>query len=198
MKKFFRYLLLFVLMFVFTGCKDWFTVPNEHITYLEGKHYVEMKIKDYGVMQLELDADVAPITVTNFMKLVNDKFYDGLTIHRVAKNFVIQGGASNDLLNNKTIKGEFLANGVENSILHKRGVISMARTDDYDSASTQFFIMLADDDSLDNYYAAFGHVTKGIEVADKMAKKITDVDEYGFIQDEKLKPIIEYVKEIEK
>ncbi len=202
MKKRLKVLMMILIFALFTGCKDIFTVENKHEEYLKGKHYVEMKIKDYGTMEIELDADVAPITVTNFINLVKDGFYDGLPIHRVQKDFVIQGGASYDILNEKTIKGEFDANGVSNDISHERGVISMARTGDltsgFDSASTQFFIVLKDNPSLDHYYAGFGHVTKGMDVADKMASKITNVDEMGFIKDENKMPIIEYIKEIEK
>ena len=133
---------------------------------LTGKHYVEMKVKDYGTIELELDSDVAPITVTNFINLVNSKFYDGLTFHRIIDGFMIQGG---DPLGNgtggssKTIKGEFSENGVKNSISHVRGVISMARSSDYNSASSQFFIVQEDTTSLDGQYAAFGKVISGME-----------------------------------
>lgn len=202
MKKMLKICLIIITIAILTGCKDPFTVPNEHIEYLSGKHYVEMKIKDYGTLEIELDADTAPITVTNFIDLVNDGFYDGLTIHRVSPNFVIQGGASYDILNDKTIKGEFDANGVSNDITHVRGVISMARTGDsttgFDTASTQFFIVQKDSTFLDHYYAGFGHVTKGMEVVDKIVSNVTNVDETGFVLDEKKMPIIEYIKKIEK
>ena len=190
-----------LIIICLTGCKSLFTYENEKVETLKGKYHVEMKIKDYGIMEMELDADIAPITVTNFMNLVREKFYDGNRIHRVYKDFVIQGGASNEG-NNNTIKGEFDANGVNNSISHERGVVSMARAGDmtsgYDTASTQFFIVLKNSPSLDHYYAAFGKVTKGMEVADKIASKVTQVDNNGMVIDEDYMPIIEYIKEIEK
>ena len=161
---------------------------------LSGKHYVEMVVKDYGNIVLELDADTAPITVTNFINLVNDKFYDGLTFHRIISGFMIQGGASNKEINKETIKGEFSANGIENNILHKRGVISMARTDaDYNSASAQFFIMHKDYPSLDGLYAAFGHVVSGIEVVDKIAK-VEPMEGTNGIVEESKQPIIESIR----
>ena len=159
---------------------------------LNGKHYVEISVKDYGKIIAELDADIAPITVTNFINLVNDKFYDGLTFHRVVKGFMIQGGAS--LKESKPIKGEFSANGVENSISHIRGTISMARLDsNYDSAYSQFFIMLEDNPSIDGLYAAFGHVTSGMDVVDKIAKIETMKDTNGIV-DESKQPVIESIR----
>lgn len=200
MKNFKKILGLTLIIILVTGCQSIFTVPNEHIEYLTGKYNVEISIKNYGKIEAELDADVAPITVTNFMELVRSGFYDGNRIHRVAKDFVIQGGQTTEDV--KTIKGEFLANGIENDISHVRGTISMARaggdTDGYDTASTQFFIMQKDDTSLDNYYAGFGKVTKGMDVVDKIAKKVTKVDENGNVLNESDMPIIEYIKEIEK
>ncbi len=147
---------------------------KETESFLTGKHYVEMTIQDYGTIQLELDADVAPITVTNFMNLVQDHFYDGLTFHRIAKNFVIQGGDPNGNGtggSKNTIKGEFASNGVANSISHVRGVISMARNgNSNNSASSQFFIMLDDNTSLDGLYAAFGKVIDGMDIIDKIVE----------------------------
>jgi len=167
---------------------------------LSGKYYVEMSVKKYGKIQLELDADIAPITVTNFINLVNDKFYDGLTFHRIIAGFMIQGGGYNNDGYRKTadtIKGEFKNNGVNNSILHTRGVISMARADAYNSASSEFFIMQEDDDYLDGKYAAFGHVTKGMDVVDKIATTAKPTDNNGSINlDER--PVIEYIKVINK
>ncbi|MCL2493824.1 MAG: peptidylprolyl isomerase [Clostridiales bacterium] len=134
---------------------------------------IEITMEDGGVIDVELDRSAAPITVDNFLKLVNEGFYDGLTFHRVIDGFMIQGG---DPLGNgtggsdQTIKGEFSANGVNNPISHVRGVISMARSQDYNSASSQFFITNADSTFLDGQYAAFGHVTKGMDEVDKIAK----------------------------
>ena len=132
--------------------------PESKTTDTKGKHHAKIKVKDYGTIEVELDGDTAPITVANFIKLVNEKFYDGLTFHRIMSGFMIQGG---DPLGNgtggsdETIKGEFSSNGVENNISHKRGVISMARSSDPDSASSQFFIMHQDSTYLDGEYAAF-------------------------------------------
>ena len=132
--------------------------------------YVKMTVQDYGDIILELDKKAAPITVANFVKLVNEGFYDGLTFHRVISDFVIQGG---DPLGNgmggssETIKGEFAANGHNNPIKHERGVISMARSSDKNSASSQFFICNGGNVShLDGQYAAFGHVIYGMNVVD--------------------------------
>ncbi len=130
-------------------------------------------MKDGGKMQLELYPDVAPATVENFVKLVNDGFYDGLTFHRIIKGFMIQGGdpegtgmgGSKD-----TIKGEFKQNGVQNDLKHTRGVISMARSQNPNSASSQFFIMHDDAPYLDGQYAAFGKMVSGFEELDKLAE----------------------------
>ena len=130
--------------------------------FSSGTHHAEMKIKDYGTVKLELDADTAPVTVANFAKLVNEGFYDGLTFHRIIKDFVVQGGdpkGDGTGGSKETIKGEFESNGVDNNISHKKGVISMARSNDYDSGSSQFFIVLKDSTYLDGQYAAFGKVT---------------------------------------
>ena len=131
-----------------------------------------IEINKFGTIEVELDRDSAPITVDNFVKLAEKGFYNGLTFHRVIKGFMIQGGCPKG---NGTggpgycIKGEFAANVIKNPISHKRGVISMARAMDYDSAGSQFFIMHKDGDFLDGQYAAFGQVTKGIEVVDAVA-----------------------------
>jgi len=172
---------------------------NDMKDLLTGKHYVEMKVKDYGTIELELDSDVAPITVTNFINLVNSKFYDGLTFHRIIDGFMIQGG---DPLGNgtggssKTIKGEFSENGVKNSISHVRGVISMARSSDYNSASSQFFIVQKDTTSLDGQYAAFGKVISGMDVVDKIAKVKVE-DDNGTVSKEN-QPVIESIRVTQK
>jgi peptidyl-prolyl cis-trans isomerase B (cyclophilin B) len=172
---------------------------NEDSDLLSGKHHVKIKVKDYGTISVELDADVAPITVTNFVDLAKDGFYDGLTFHRIISGFMIQGG---DPLGNgtggsdKTIKGEFSENGVENSISHVRGTISMARSQDYDSASSQFFIMHKDNPGLDGQYAAFGTVTKGMEVVDKICEDTQVEDENGTVAAEN-QPVIKSIKVID-
>ncbi len=133
---------------------------------------IKLEIENYGDILLELDPKNAPLTVENFEKLVSKGFYDGLTFHRVIKGFMIQGGCPKGNGTGGpgyTIKGEFSSNGVNNPIEHKRGVISMARAYDPDSAGSQFFIMHKDAPYLDGQYAAFGHVVEGIEVVDKIA-----------------------------
>jgi peptidyl-prolyl cis-trans isomerase B (cyclophilin B) len=139
--------------------------------------YVKMSVKDYGDIILKLDGKEAPKTVANFVKLVDEGFYDGLTFHRVINNFMIQGGdplANGTGGSDKKIKGEFEANGHHNCIAHERGVISMARSNDYNSASSQFFICNASGESvshLDGNYAAFGHVIAGMNIVDLITTK---------------------------
>lgn len=131
-----------------------------------------IEMEDGSVMKGELYPDIAPITVENFIKLCDEDFYAGLIFHRVIPGFMIQGGGYDAELNDKdadTIKGEFSANGVKNNLSHERGVISMARTNVPDSASSQFFIMHADNPGLDGQYAAFGKITEGLDVIDKIA-----------------------------
>ena len=136
-----------------------------------------IEVKEFGVIEVELNPGVAPITVENFIKLANKGFYNGLTFHRVIKGFMIQGGCPKG---NGTggpgycIKGEFFANGINNPLKHTRGVISMARAMDPDSAGSQFFIMHQDAPHLDGQYAAFGKVVKGIEVVDAIASVNTN------------------------
>ena len=167
---------------------------------LSGKHYVQFDIADYGTITAELDADVAPITVTNFMKLVDSGFYDGLTFHRIISGFMIQGG---DPKGNGTggsgenIKGEFEANGVKNAMLHERGVLSMARSAMPDSASSQFFIMHADAPHLDGDYAAFGRVLTGIEVVDAICEQTPVTDMNGTVESAN-QPVITSIRRIEK
>ena len=133
---------------------------------------IVMKVKDFGEIQIEMDRDNAPISVANFVSLVKKGFYNGLTFHRIIKGFMIQGG---DPEGNGMggpgygIKGEFKANGVNNNLRHSRGVISMARAYNPNSAGSQFFICDTDDFFLDGQYAAFGKVISGMEVVDKIA-----------------------------
>ena len=153
---------------------------------LSGTHHVEIQVKDYGTIAVELDADTAPITVTNF---------DNLTFHRIMDGFMIQGGDPNgDGIGgaDKTIKGEFSSNGVENEISHTRGTISMARAQDPDSASSQFFIVHKDSTFLDGDYAGFGHVTEGMDVVDKICEDAQPVDDNGTIVAEE-QPVIESI-----
>lgn len=172
---------------------------GENDMYKTGTHHAEMVVKDYGTVKMELYADIAPITVANFAKLVNEGFYKGLTFHRIMSGFMIQGG---DPLGNGTggsdeeIKGEFALNGVENSISHTRGTISMARASAYNSASSQFFIMHQDYTGLDGAYAAFGKVTDGMEVVDKICENVIPVDNNGTVLKNE-QPVIESIKLID-
>lgn len=167
---------------------------------LSGKHNVEINIKDYGTIEVELDADTAPITVTNFVSLVKDGFYDGLTFHRIIDGFMIQGGDPEGTGmggSEKTIKGEFSSNGIDNDISHVRGVISMARSQDVDSASSQFFIVQTDSTYLDGNYAGFGKVTSGMDIVDKICENAKPTDGNGGIAKED-QPVIESIKYISK
>lgn len=168
------------------------TEITEDKDLLTGIHHATIEVADYGTITVELDADTAPITVTNFVSLANEGFYDGLTFMRVMENFMIQGGDPNKDCtggSDTTIKGEFIANNVENNISHVRGTISMARSSvSYDSASSQFFICNADATFLDGEYAAFGTVTEGMEVVDQIT---TDFASYnGVITDVDAQPVI--------
>lgn len=159
---------------------------------------VTMKIKDYGTVKIELYPNVAPNTVKNFISLINEKYYDGLTFHRIIDGFMIQGGdktGSSSGETDFTIQGEFSINKFNNNLTHAKGVISMARadytaygkaTEGYNSAATQFFIMLEDNRNLDGLYAAFGKVTEGIEIIEKIGKVQTDAND---------KPITDVVME---
>ena len=177
------------------------TVQTSDATYpaVTGIHHVEFDVKDYGKITVELDADTAPITVSNFLGLVNKGFYNGLTFHRIINGFVIQGGDPEGTGmggSDQTIKGEFSANGVKNSISHVRGTISMARSQAMDSASSQFFICHADALNLDGMYAGFGHVTEGMDVVDKIVKETTGQDQNGTVPKEK-QPVITSIKQID-
>jgi peptidyl-prolyl cis-trans isomerase B (cyclophilin B) len=143
-----------------------------------GKHHAEIDIKDYGVIKVELDGDAAPISVQNFMDLANDGFYDGLTFHRIIEGFMMQGGNGGS---DKTIKGEFSNNGVKNDLSHTRGAISMARADDMNSATSQFFIVHQDSTFLDGDYACFGYVTEGMDIVDKICEDTPVIDDNGTV-----------------
>lgn len=164
-----------------------------------GKHHIEIQVKDYGIIKAELDGDAAPITVANFLKLAESGFYDGLTFHRIIDGFMIQGG---DPKGNgtggadETIKGEFSQNGVENKLSHVRGTLSMARSQDMDSASSQFFIVQSDCTYLDGQYAAFGTVTEGMELVDKICKDTPVQDNNGTVSAAD-QPVIESIKVID-
>ena len=157
-----------------------------------------MTIENYGDILLELDRDAAPITVDNFLDLANSGYYDGSTFHRVVKDFMIQGGSYKGDIENastKTIKGEFEANGVKNDISHVRGTISMARGEDPDSGSDQFFITNVDFTDLDGYYAAFGHVISGMDIVDKITEDVGTADQMEYVEEDK-RPIITSIREV--
>lgn len=152
--------------------------------YASSTHHATIEVEGYGAIKLELDADVAPVTVANFAKLAGEGFYDGLTFHRIIEGFMAQGGDPNGNGtggSDEKIVGEFSDNGHPNSISHVRGTISMARSQAYNSASSQFFIMQADTPSLDGQYAAFGHVTEGMDVVDAMCEAARPTDNNGTI-----------------
>lgn len=167
MKRIISVLLLCAMVFTFGACaKKETSVSND------ASDVVEIVMEDGGSIKVELYADIAPITVENFKKLVSEEFYDGLIFHRIISGFMIQGGDPTGTGmggSEENIKGEFLANGVQNTLSHERGVISMARSQDYDSASSQFFICHADSTYLDGQYAAFGKVIEGMDVVDEIA-----------------------------
>ena len=160
-----KIIILFISLILLTGCNE--DIQNPIVT---------MEIKDYGVVTIELYPDMAPNTVANFVNLIEDGFYDGLTFHRSVPGFVLQGGdPDGDGTGGPgyTIKGEFSSNGyTKNTLSHTRGVISMARSRDNDSAGSQFFIVLDDSAtySLDGLYAGFGRVTEGMDIIDEIVE----------------------------
>ena len=156
-------------------------------------------VKDYGTIEATLNANVAPITVSNFAHLAESGFYNGLTFHRIIDGFMIQGGdpkGNGSGGSENKIKGEFTKNGVENNISHTRGTISMARAQDPNSASSQFFIMQADNSTLNGNYAAFGTVTSGMDVVDAICKGVTPTDSNGTIPAPE-QPVIESITMID-
>lgn len=166
----------FVLSFSLCGCKK-----DE---FLSGKFDAEIVVENYGTIKLTLDADNTPITVTNFKNLADEGFYNGLTFHRIMDGFMIQGGCPEGTGyggSKENILGEFAQNGIENNISHKRGVISMARSNKFNSASSQFFIVQADSEFLDGQYAAFGYVTDGMDIVDKICKDVIPTDNNGTV-----------------
>ncbi|MCI8671596.1 MAG: peptidylprolyl isomerase [Bacilli bacterium] len=169
--------LVLIILFTSACSKDNTEGKVEEVSYqetTEKTNYIKIEMQSGDLMLLELYPDKAPITVANFQKLVENKFYDNLTFHRIVENFMIQGGDPEGTGrggSDETIKGEFLNNGVTNTISHERGVISMARNGvDMNSASSQFFICHADIPSLDGDYAAFGKLIAGFNTLDKLAK----------------------------
>ena len=164
---------------------------------------IEIEVRDFGTIEIELDYENAPNTAANFAELARNGFYDGLTFHRIIKGFMIQGGDPNGTGTGGpgySIKGEFRRNGHKNELSHKRGVISMARAMDPDSAGSQFFICDHDDPFLDGEYASFGRVVKGMDVVDRIASMPKDRRDKPLtpIVIEKVTVVDEPVKEVEK
>lgn len=150
-------------------------------------YYADIAVEDYGTITVQLDQSVAPITVANFVDLAESGFYDGLTFHRIYSGFMIQGGDPEGTGyggSDEEIVGEFASNGYDNDLSHTRGVISMARSDDYNSASSQFFIVHQDSDFLDGEYAAFGWVTEGMDIVDAICQDAVPYDDNGMMYPE--------------
>lgn len=193
MKRIISVLLIAVMAFAFfTACSQ----EEEKFVYDASKtYYATIEVKDYGTIVVKLDSAQAPKTVENFVNLSVSGFYDGLTFHRIMEGFMMQGGDPEGTGyggSQNTIVGEFLANGHNNTLSHKRGVISMARSQAYNSASSQFFICHQDSVFLDGQYAAFGIVTEGIEVVDKVCAEAMPIDNNGTIP-AKNQPVIEKI-----
>lgn len=176
-----------------TSSEDTYTPPalDETLTY-----YADIQIKDYGTVTIKLDQKTAPVSAANFVALANDGFYDGLTFHRIIEDFMMQGGDPNG---NGTggsehnIVGEFSGNGHKNDLSHTRGAVSMARSSDNNSASSQFFIVHKDSTYLDGQYAVFGYVTEGMEVVDEICESAEPTDNNGTIP-AAAQPVITSVK----
>lgn len=175
MKKKLFIILAFIIILPFvTSCKETETQKGDNDSM---QKVVQIEMESGGKIIIELYPNIAPLTVANFEKLVSAGFYNGLIFHRVIKGFMIQGGDPEGTGmggSKETIKGEFSANGVTNNLKHTRGVISMARSQSYNSASSQFFIMHADNKGLDGQYAAFGKVIEGMDVVDQIANVKVD------------------------
>ncbi len=191
MKRIISLLLAALMIFSLTACtKD--DKENGKTELNTDPVYIEISVEKFGKIRAELYPDVAPITVENFVKLVKDDFYSGLIFHRVIKGFMIQGGDPDGTGgggSKETIKGEFASNGVTNNLKHERGVLSMARTNDPNSASSQFFICHQTSSHLDGDYAAFGRVTAGMAVVDAIANVTTGANDKP-VEDVKM----EYIK----
>ena len=197
MKKWMKVFFVLLTVVSLVGCSSSKTTEKTKKTKtLKGNDQVEIKIKDYGTIYAEIDADTAPITVTNFVNLCKNHFYDGLTFHRIIKDFMIQGGDPNGDGtggSEETIKGEFSDNGVENPLKHTRGALSMARSQDNDSASSQFFIVQKTASHLDGQYAVFGYVYEGMDIVDKICDDVQVEDNNGTVAKEN-QPVIESIR----
>ena len=195
MKKLISILLILVCAFALFSCSKNELTPE--YDYYE----IEIEIEKYGTITALLEAKYAPITVANFVDLIESGFYNGIEFHRIIAGFMMQGGdPDGDGIggSDRKIKGEFAANGVKNDMSHTRGTLSMARTgNDNNSASSQFFIMHEDDTRLDGQYAAFGRVTKGIEVVDDICNNAVVIDLNGTVHKD-YRPRIKEIRIIDK
>ncbi len=205
-KKRFSITLAVCLMLVVTGCSQEYEAGKEkqevpvQAEESSASYTATIDVENYGTITVDLDADAAPKTVENFVTLANEGFYDGLTFHRIMDGFMIQGGdpdGDGTGGSDQTIKGEFNENGVDNELSHTRGAISMARSDDYDSASSQFFIVHEDSTYLDGSYACFGYVTNGMDVVDAICEDAKPADNNGTIPPDE-QPIIESIRIVGK
>lgn len=181
-----------VMLGVLCGCSGKDANEVEAEIAESTSYFADIEVANYGTITVELDAEAAPTTVENFVKLANDGFYDGLTFHRIMEGFMMQGGDPNGNGtggSEENIPGEFAANGFENPLSHTRGAISMARAKDPDSASSQFFIVHEDSTFLDGNYAVFGYVTEGLDVVDAICESAEPVDNNGTILPEQ-QPVI--------
>ena len=195
--------LLLACMPVLAGAEGFFGMLGGFSNALqnpyEEKILVEIDIAGYGVITVELYPNVAPVTVENFVGLVNEGFYDGLTFHRIIDGFMIQGGdpkGNGTGGSGRNIKGEFTSNGVYNPLKHERGVISMARSSAPNSASSQFFIMHQESPWLDGEYAAFGRVVTGMEIVDAICANTPVTDGNGTVLAEN-QPVINTIRVVE-
>ena len=181
---------LLIVVFITTACMN-------HTQDIQATCYADIEVQDYGTITIALNEDAAPITVDNFVSLAKNGFYDGLTFYRVIEGFMIQGGdpnADGTGGSGRTIFGEFLANGYENELSHTRGAISMFRTDeDYNSASSQFFIVHQDSVYLDGQYAVFGYVVSGIEIMDTICETVQPSDSNGSVKPDD-QPVISTIR----
>jgi peptidyl-prolyl cis-trans isomerase B (cyclophilin B) len=188
MKKFFAAMLAMLTALCLFGCEEKVEPFNPDSTY-----YADIVIKDYGTITVKLDQSAAPVTVENFVKLARQGYYNGLTFHRIIEGFMMQGGApTGNKKQADSIVGEFSTNGYENPLKHTRGAISMARTNNPNSASSQFFIVHKDYPSLDGKYACFGYVTEGIEIVDRICEESQPTDGNGSIAKDQ-QPVIETI-----
>lgn len=181
-------LVIAIAIVVFAGGKKQPAVNGDSYT-------AKIEIENYGTITVALEGEAAPETVENFVTLADEGFYDGLTFHRIMEGFMMQGGDPNGNGtggSDKNIKGEFAANGVDNPLSHTRGAISMARSQMYDSASSQFFIVHQDSTFLDGNYAVFGYVTDGIEIVDEICTGSQPIDNNGTIPAEE-QPVIKTI-----